>query len=96
MNEMDVQTVDLGDELVETVQRRFPRPPVVAVCPILGQLAGVRQRDALTPVIHAFGLRPSGPPQSRPQIVENLVRYGYPEWFHPFIVTQRDAVTAGC
>ena len=57
---MDVQAVDFGDELVEAVQRGLTRPPVVIVGPVVGQLAGVSQRNALTPVVHAFGFRPSG------------------------------------
>lgn len=60
MDEVDVQSVDFGDELVETVERGLTRPPVVIVGPVVGQLPGVLQRNALASVVHAFGLWPSG------------------------------------
>src|ERR1700727_87958 len=86
VNEMNVQPVDFGDELVEAVERGLTRPPVVFVGPVARQLAGVRQRNALTPVVHAFGLPPSGARQTRPQIIEYVVGNVDPKWLHPFIV----------
>ncbi len=60
MDEMNVQPVDLGDELVKAVERGLARPPVVVVGPVAGQVAGVPQRNALAPVVHAFGFWPTG------------------------------------
>ena len=50
MNEVNVQSVDLGDELIEPVQRSLSTSPVVAVRPVICQFTGVSQRDALIPV----------------------------------------------
>src|SRR5438309_6288569 len=73
MDEMNVQPVDFGDELIEAVERGLSGPPVVFVGPVVGKLAGVRQRNALAPVVDAFGLRPPGARQTRAQIVKNVV-----------------------
>jgi hypothetical protein len=70
VDEMDVETVDLGGELVEPVQRDLACAPVVFVGPVIGQLTGVTQRDALRPVVDAFGLRPSGAGQPVLQVGE--------------------------
>ena len=75
MNEMEVQPVDLGDELVEPVERGFALAPVVFIGPVGGQLAGVVQRNPLGPVVHAFPLGPPGAGKPVTQIGENLVRY---------------------
>jgi hypothetical protein len=73
VDEVNVETVDLGDEVVEPVQRGFACAPVVFICPIVGQLAGVAQRDALIPVIDGFGLRPSRAGQPVLQVGEVCV-----------------------
>ena len=38
VDEMNVQSVDFGDELVEAIERGLTRPPVVFVGPVVGQL----------------------------------------------------------
>ncbi len=60
VDEMDVQAIDFGDELSESVERGFTRPPVVSARPVFGQFPGVTQRDALAPVRYAFSFRPTG------------------------------------
>src|SRR6187455_1113954 len=70
MNEMDVETVDFGGEVVEAVERFLACPPVVFVGPVVGQLAGVFQWDALVPVVDAFGVRPTGARQPGLEVVE--------------------------
>ena len=60
VDEMNVQSIDLGDELVKAVERGLPRPPVVFVGPVLGKLPGVSQRNTLAPVVHALGFGPTG------------------------------------
>ena len=67
---MNVEAVDLGGEMVEPVQRGLACAPVVFTCPVVGQLAGVCQRNALAPVIDALGLRPSGAGQPVLQVGE--------------------------
>ena len=75
MDEMDVETVDFGGVVVEAVQRFFACAPVVVVGPVVGQFAGVGQRDALGPVVDAFGVGPAGAGQPGPQVVEIGVGY---------------------
>src|SRR5690606_34093897 len=60
VDEMNVQTADFGDVVVELVECRLAGAPVVVVGPVLGQFTGVGQRNALTPVVDALGLRPTG------------------------------------
>jgi len=72
VNEMNVEAVDLGGELIESVQRGFPRPPVVTVSPVRRQFTGVGQGYALAPVIDALGFRPAGVRQAGLQIIENF------------------------
>jgi hypothetical protein len=86
VDEMDIQSVDLGGELVEAVERGLPRPPVVFVGPVAGQFAGVLQGNALAPVVHAFGLWPTGARQPRSQIIEHGVGNVDTKRLHPFIV----------
>jgi hypothetical protein len=80
MDEMDVQAVDLGGEVVEAVQRGLPGAPVVLVGPVGGQLLGVVQRDALLPVLDTFRLRPSSSIQPGLEVVEVGVGDGNAEW----------------
>ena len=70
VDEMDVQAVDLGGEVVEPVQCGLAGAPVVLVGPVGRQILGVVQRDALGPVLDALGLGPSGPVQSLFEVVE--------------------------
>ena len=80
MDEVDIQAVDLGDELVEPVEPSLPGPPVVLVGPMPGQLLHIVQRDALSPVLHTRSLRPAGTPQPVTQVEQILVGHRYPEW----------------
>ena len=47
MDEMDVEPVDVGDELVEHVQLRLASPPVVFCCPIVRQILDGGELHAL-------------------------------------------------
>jgi hypothetical protein len=80
VDEMDVETVDLGGEVVEPVQRGFACAPVVFTGPVIGQLTGVGERDALTPVVDAFRLRPSGAREPGVQVVKIGVGDLNAEW----------------
>src|SRR5271167_1208709 len=70
---MDVQSIDLGGELVKSVERGLARPPVVFISPITGQITGVSQRNTLAPVVHGFCFWPSSARQTRSQIIEDVV-----------------------
>src|ERR1700733_1121814 len=82
MDEVNRQSIDVGGELVESVQPRFPGAPVVTVGPIRGKFPRVLKRNALAPVVDALSLRPSGPGQPLAQVVENVVGDSNPEWFN--------------
>jgi hypothetical protein len=70
VEEVDVEAVDLGDELGVGVDPRFGSPPVVAVGPVVTELACVGERSALGPVVHRLRFGPPGPLQSVPKIGE--------------------------
>ena len=74
MDEVDVDPVDLGDELVEAVERRLAATPVVPVGPVLDDVLHVRQRDALRPVVDVLTIRPSRVVQAHTQVVEHRFR----------------------
>jgi hypothetical protein len=73
MDEMDVDAVDLGDELIEPVECRLADPPVVVVGPVRADLLHVRERNALGPVVDQLRIGPARVPQTRTQIVEHAV-----------------------
>ena len=68
VDEINWQTVDLGGELIESIQRPFAGPPVVCIGPVGGEFLGVIQRDALAPVVDAFTFGPAGSVQALTQI----------------------------
>ena len=73
MHEVDVEPVDLGHVLVEAVQLRFARPPVVAVGPVRRDLADVPERDALRPVVDDLGVSPSSVAKTGAEVLEVAV-----------------------
>src|ERR1700761_1471239 len=79
---MNIQPVDFRGEVVEAVQRGFTRPPVVLGGPVVSQVAGVLQRDALAPVTDTLRLGPTGARQARSQIIENVVGNGDTKRLH--------------
>jgi hypothetical protein len=70
VHEVDVEAVDLGDVLLEAVQLRFARPPVVGVGPVRRDLAHVRKRDSLRPVVDDLGISPAGVAKTHAEVVE--------------------------
>ena len=73
VNEVNIQTIDFSDELIEAIESGLPRPPVIPIGPVTGKVAGVVQWDALGPVLDTFALRPPGPGQPLAQISEVAV-----------------------
>jgi len=59
MDEVNVETVDLGHELRIAVELRFDFPPIVPIRPIVGELLNRRQLNALRVVVYGLTLRPS-------------------------------------
>ena len=73
MDEMDVESVDLGDVLVEAVESRLGPTPVIGVRPVRRELLRVRKRSALAPVVDGLGFRPPSVSKPSVEVVENLV-----------------------
>jgi hypothetical protein len=75
VNEVHVEPVEGGDELVEAIQRGLACPPVVGLGPVAADVLDPGQRDALAPVVHHLGFRPPGMSQAESQIVQHRIGY---------------------
>ena len=60
VDEMNVESIDLGDELRQGVQPRFDLAPVVACRPIAGEFLHRRELYALRCIRYRFPLGPPG------------------------------------
>src|SRR4051794_11971620 len=74
VDEMDVETVDLGDELWQGVEPRFHLPPVVFGPPIAHYLLEFCELYALRPIINRLLVRPAGRGDTSAKIAELLLR----------------------
>ena len=72
--------VDLRGELRERVQPVLKDPPVVGRAPVLGQFPHVVQRDAVVPADIGQLVRPPGPGQPVPQVIQLRLRNVDPEF----------------
>lgn len=70
VDEVDPEPVDLDTELGEAVQPRLGRSPVVALGPVVAELAQVGVWDALGPVGDRLGLGPPGAPEPFGQVAQ--------------------------
>ena len=75
VQEVDVDAVDGGDELLEGVDARLGAAPVVLVLPVLLDLLHIAERHPLGPVGGRLFLRQPGERQPGAQIVELLLGY---------------------
>ena len=57
---VNVDAVDLGEEMVVGVELSFEASPVVALGPVGAEFLGVRERDALAPIVDRFRISPAG------------------------------------
>src|SRR5258708_4135694 len=73
VEEMNVEPVDFSRELRKAIEQRLAAAPIIRFSPIAADLLDPFQRRALAPVVDQFGFRPSGPAQSRSEIVEHIV-----------------------
>src|ERR1700733_5323894 len=74
MDEMDVQSVDVGHELRQGVQPRLDVAPVVIRRPVPRELMEHRERDTLRIVRNGLPLRPSCFLYALPQLDELCLR----------------------
>ena len=70
MEEVDIHTVDLGDELAGGVQPRLTRPPIVVVPPVIDEIAQGSKRHALRPIVHRLAFGPAGRVDPTVQVIE--------------------------
>ena len=70
VDEMNVEPVDRRHELGETIQFLLESTPVVVLLPVLDKGFGVLQANALRPVGNGLLVRPTGPCESQPQVVD--------------------------
>src|SRR4051812_35217904 len=73
MNEVNVEPVDLGDELWQSVERRLAPAPVVVRHPVSGELLDHRERYALGLVFDGLLLGPVRGGDALTEVVECLV-----------------------
>ncbi|MGY3587710.1 hypothetical protein ACVIF9_006387 [Bradyrhizobium sp. USDA 4350] len=76
MDEVDVEPVDLGGELAESIELRLALPPIIGLGPIAADILDPLQWRALAPVVDQFGFRPAGPAQPGAEILKNIVADG--------------------
>ena len=81
MQKMDVETVESGAELIESVDPCLAPAPVVVVAPVLEYFADIGQRNALGPVVRRLPLRQSRVLQTNTQIFQVSLRNFDAEWF---------------
>src|ERR1700680_1476717 len=72
MEKMDVQSVDLGPVLAESVQHRFTPPPVVCGLPILHETFDATKLYPLREVLNRLAFRPASGCKPSLKIVQLL------------------------
>jgi hypothetical protein len=79
VNEMNVDTVNLGHEHGQRVQSRLHFAPVVIGSPVADDFLEFPELIALRAITDRFFVRPAGRCDASAEIDELLVRYVYPE-----------------
>src|SRR4029450_3612693 len=73
VNEMNVETIDLGAELWEPIQSFLAAPPVVIGAPVLDERAQFVEGNAFRPVVSRLALRPTRLCQTLFQVVKRAL-----------------------
>ena len=81
MDEVNAKAPGRSREMVQPVEPRFRRPPVVAVCPIGGITLDGSELRPLPPPVLLDLIGPSGARKALAQIRQGLVRDVDPERF---------------
>ena len=95
VNEMNVDTIDLGDELRQRVELRLHLAPVVAGAPVLNERLQFRKWDALRLVIDGLAVGPPRRDDAPAQIDELCFRNMDGERADCLTFTGRDARVHG-
>ena len=70
VHELNVQTVDFGDELWVSIESRLAATPVVLGLPVLTDFTGISQRNTLAPIGRGFTFRPAGLGEASCEVIE--------------------------
>ena len=81
MDEVNVDPVDLGDELRQSIESGLHLAPVVLCRPIARELLHRRELHALRLIRDQFFVRPAHRHDAAFHVGERLVRKVNPEWF---------------
>src|SRR5689334_12441156 len=73
VDEMDVDSVDRGEELRERVQSRLAAPPVVVIRPVARELFDRGELNALRAVVDEFTAGQAGVREAALQVTERVV-----------------------
>ena len=73
VDEVNIDAGDVGDVLVESVERRFTLSPVVLVRPVAAHVLQVGERYALGPVGDHLRVGPARLSEPGAQVVENVI-----------------------
>jgi hypothetical protein len=76
VDEMDIQSIDLSDELRQSIELRFHLPPVVVGRPVSGKCLNRRELHALRPIGHGLAFWPDGRLDAPAQFDEIRLRRG--------------------
>src|SRR3712207_2830310 len=74
VNEMDVETINLGDELRQGVQLRLSLAPIVVRCPVAREFLHCREWHTLRLICDSFLFWPSRVSYAPTQLIEGGLR----------------------
>src|SRR5687767_13571120 len=74
MEEVDILPIDFSRELWIAVQFRFPRAPIIAGAPVIGQPMDIVLWDTVLPANAREFIGPAGTDQSLLQIIQRALR----------------------
>ena len=86
VDEVDLLTVDVGEEVRPTVELRFLRPPVVLVLPRVAEVLEIREIGAVVPTTARDLVGPARAAQPFLEVVEH--RFGYVDTEGPDLVAR--------
>ena len=92
VDEVDVHSVDLGDEVRQRLQPRLDLAPVVVRRPVASECLHRRELHALGPVAHDLALRPPHGGDPTTEVVEDVLRHVHFERADREVTDDRDVV----
>ena len=80
MNEVNIEFVNCGDELMKMIELRLAFSPVVLLCPVVADLLDVGERCALGPILNQLAFGPARVAQPGSKVIKDLVADLDCEW----------------